>query len=374
MSHPVEFESLPFGGKFKIGIVRLAAPRTLNALSMDMIALIKLQLELWQEDPHVAAIWLEGDGTKGFCAGGNVVDVYRSLAESDDGGAFSYRYFRSEYQLDYLLSTYSKPVVCWGNGFVMGGGMGLFMASDYRIATPTSRFAMPEIKIGLYPDVGASHFLNQLPEHYARFLALTAYQVNATDACELGLATHYVCDESKRTILKAIATSTMDEWNLDRAKTVISNALYRCTMSDDLPLLKPELLTNGKAIERLMSGNIANIHQAMKSYNPTSNAMAKARKNFLSGSPLSAHLIIQQLEWGKGQPLQAVFDRETVLSVNCSVRGDFLEGVRALLVDKDQRPYWKYRNVLDVPPSIVASFFHPATNVDQMDRYAENLQ
>ena len=181
MSQPVEFESLPFGSRFKIGLVRLSSPKSLNALSMDMIALIKLQLELWREDPYVAAIWIEGDGKKGFCAGGNVVDVYRSLADNQDGGAFSYRYFHTEYQLDYLISTYPKPVVCWGHGYVMGGGMGLLMAADYRIVTPSSRLSMPEIKIGLYPDVGASHFLNLLPEHYARFLALTAYQVNATD-------------------------------------------------------------------------------------------------------------------------------------------------------------------------------------------------
>ena len=374
MSQPVEFASLPFGQRFKIGLVRLSSPKTLNALSMDMIALIKLQLELWREDPYVAAIWIEGDGKKGFCAGGNVVDVYRSLANDHDGGAFSYRYFHTEYQLDYLVSTYPKPVVCWGHGYVMGGGMGLFMAADYRVVTPSSRLSMPEIKIGLYPDVGASHFLNLLPEHYARFLALTAYQVNATDACELGLATHYVADDVRHRVLEQLAQSSLEELDIERAKLLIANALYGFTMSDDLPLLKPELQAQEKCLEKLMSGSIENIYQSMRSFYPESDNLKSARDAFLTGSPLSAHLILQQLEWGKGQPLQAVFDRETLLSVNCSMSGDFQEGVRALLVDKDRKPHWRYRNILDVPHSMVETFFQPTHTFTQMAKHSHTLQ
>ncbi|MFD1382289.1 enoyl-CoA hydratase/isomerase family protein [Rhodanobacter aciditrophus] len=374
MSQPVEFESLPFGSRFKIGLVRLSSPKSLNALSMDMIALIKLQLELWREDPYVAAIWIEGDGKKGFCAGGNVVDVYRSLADNQDGGAFSYRYFHTEYQLDYLISTYPKPVVCWGHGYVMGGGMGLLMAADYRIVTPSSRLSMPEIKIGLYPDVGASHFLNLLPEHYARFLALTAYQVNATDACELGLATHYVADDVRHLVLEKLANCHLEQLDLERAKLLIANVLHGFSMSDDLPLLKPELQSHEKTIEKLMGGTIENIYQSMRSFVPESDCLKNARENFLTGSPLSAHLILQQLEWGKGQPLQAVFDRETLLSVNCSMSGDFQEGVRALLVDKDKTPHWRYRNVLDVPHTMVASFFQPTRSFSQLSKHGQTLQ
>lgn len=359
MTHSVEFSSLPFASHFTLGRIRLNSARTLNALSLEMIETMLQQLQAWQEDPYVVAILIEGDGSKGFCAGGNVVDVYRSIAEQNDRGTFSLRYFGREYQLDQLIHEYRKPVICWGHGYVMGGGMGLFMGARYRLVMPSSRLAMPEIKIGLYPDVGASYFLNKLPEHFARFLALTAYQVNATDACELGLATHYICDEAYLELLDQLAAGTLEDNSHEHVAQHIERVLHGFTMSDDLPLLKPELVSHEKELEKLMSGDIVNIYHSLKSYQNDSSALMAARDNFLKGSPLSACLILEQLNWGNGESLAAVFERETTLSVNVSVHGDFCEGVRALLVDKDQKPIWQHRSVLEVPHDSLAVYFNP---------------
>lgn len=366
MPHLVEFSSLPFASHFKLGCIRLNSARTLNALSLEMIEAIFQQLHAWQEDPYVVAVLIEGDGNKGFCAGGNVVDVYRSIAEQNDHGAFSLQYFGREYQLDQLIHEYRKPVICWGHGYVMGGGMGLFMAARYRLVMPSTRLAMPEIKIGLYPDVGASYFLNKLPEHIARFLALTAYQVNATDACELGLATHYLCDEAYSELLDQLAAGILEDNSHEHVAQHIERVLHGFTMSDDLPLLKPELISHEKEIKKVMSGDIVNIHHSLKSFEIDSQSLMSARENFLKGSPLSACLILEQLNWGKGKQLAAVFERETVLSVNVSVHGDFCEGVRALLVDKDQKPVWQHSTVLEVSKESLASYFNPAPTVTEL--------
>lgn len=366
MSQSVELSTLPFASHFKLGVIRLASPRTLNALNLEMIEAISEQLLVWQEDPVISAVWIEGAGEKAFCAGGNVVDVYRSLIEQDDNGLFSERYFGSEYQLDLLIQRYQKPVISWGHGYIMGGGMGLFMGGDYRVVMPSSRLAMPEIKIGLYPDVGASYFLNQLPEHYARFLALTAYQVNATDACELGLATHYVCDDAYTQVLQQLASGTIDNSERNQVAHHIERVLHGFTLADEVPLLRPELMSHDKALKNLMSGDIVNIYQSMKQFQTDSSTLQAARDNFLKGSPLSACLILEQLNWGIGQTLESVFQRETVLSVNISVHGDFCEGVRALLVDKDQTPTWQHASVLEVPKETLHQYFAPRTARSQI--------
>lgn len=357
MANSVEFEIRPFAVNFKLGVIRLNRPLSLNALNLKMIERILGQLELWRMDQTIVAIWLEGAGGKAFCAGGDVIDVYKSLTTTDNNSSYASRYFQEEYALDYSLHCFPKPVICWGNGYVMGGGLGLMMASNYRVVTPTSKLSMPEISIGLYPDVGASYFLNQLEASVAKFLALTGYQVNATDACELGLATHYLMEEDKTSILDSLSSASMQDINPVKVASIIEQTLFTFSQSEDLPLLKPELTSLLPTIESLMSGDIANIYLAMSVYEPECEAMLKSKNAFLGGSPMSAHLIMKQLEWGKGQTLESVFARELTLSVQCCEQGDFKEGVRALLVDKDRQPKWEFGRISQVPEDRIMSFF-----------------
>lgn len=357
MADSVEFEILTFAEHYKLGVIRLNAPKVLNALGLDMIEAMLGQLEVWRMDQTVVAIWLEGAGNQAFCAGGNVVEVQKSLAQTGNTD-FAKRYFEEEYALDYALHRFPKPIICWGNGYVMGGGMGLMMASTYRIVTPNSKLAMPEISIGLYPDVGASYFLNQLEDKsIARFLALTGYQVAATDACELGLATHYLMVEDKAELLAMLASASMPDLDPKKVSSIIEQALFTLSQSDELPLLKPEITSLQHTVSTLMAGNIDNIYAAMLSYSPDCPAMVKAKNAFLTGSPLSAHIILHQLGWAEGKSLESVFVHELALSVQCCRQGDFQEGVRALLVDKDKRPKWQFGRISEVPRDRVESFF-----------------
>ncbi|MEL0638077.1 enoyl-CoA hydratase/isomerase family protein [Marinomonas sp. TI.3.20] len=367
MASHIEYEICPFAENYKLGVIRLNQPSALNALSLDMVEAMLSQLEVWRMDQSVVAIWLEGAGDKAFCAGGNVIDVYNSL-EAPINTDFAQRYFEEEYALDYALHRFPKPVICWGDGYVMGGGMGLMMASRYRIVTPSSKLAMPEISIGLYPDVGASYFLNQLEDTaIARFIALTGYQVTATDACEIGLATHYVMAQDRNNIIDFFARAHMPELDPKKVGSIIEQALFTFSQSDELPLLKPELTALQSTVSALMSGSIDNIYAAMLSYLPECSAMDKAKNTFLAGSPLSAHLILEQLDWAKGKTLESVFMHELQLSVQCCLQGDFREGVRALLVDKDRLPKWQYARISDVPKDRITTFFNTTTSSVSQD-------
>ena len=150
----------------------------------------------WKHKEKLAAVFIHSSGEKAFCAGGDVAQVYFSILESkkkgNDPALAVQDFFQTEYETDYMLSQLSPPVVLWGDGIVMGGGMGLFMASSHPIVTETSRLAMPEVSIGFFPDVGASYFLNQIENDMGKYLALTACPLNASEACFLNL-TQWAC-------------------------------------------------------------------------------------------------------------------------------------------------------------------------------------
>ena len=153
----LHFEELTGTDGARIGIASLDAENTLNALSLPMIRALTEQLDNWAKEPQVVCVLLRGNGAKAFCAGGEVRSLAQACrAQPDEVPPLAAQFFAAEYRLDFRLHTYSKPLICWGHGYVLGGGMGLLQGASTRIVTPSSRLAMPEISIGLYPDVGAS--------------------------------------------------------------------------------------------------------------------------------------------------------------------------------------------------------------------------
>ena len=177
---PILFDELPARDGGRIGIATLNAPKSLNALSLEMIRQLTAKLDAWASDHAVSAVWLEGAGDKAFCAGGDVVALYRAMtddAHPDQGSEFAERYSAAEYRLDHCIHTFAKPLIVWGNGIVMGGGLGLMAGGGERVATESTRIAMPEITIGLYPDIGASWFLNRMPPGVGAYLGLTGAQL-----------------------------------------------------------------------------------------------------------------------------------------------------------------------------------------------------
>lgn len=338
-----------------IGQITLNAERSLNALTLDMIEEMLPRLQAWQTDERVVAVLLDSAGEKAFCAGGDVVNLYRAITGEGDP-SFPERFFLNEYRLDYLLHTYPKPVICWGSGIVMGGGMGLLSASSHRVVTETSRLAMPEVTIGLYPDVGASWFLNRLPSGIGRFLAMTGSQVNAPDAVHLGLADRAIATHHQQTLAQKLTQARWGEGERTDAHGVVNRVLRELEQDSqsvfaelDAPVYEAATL-----IRELMDHDtIEQVVASVLAVESEEKWFSKAQRTLAHGSPVSIRLIDEQLKRAKHMSLAEVFQSELALSVQCCRHREFPEGVRALLVDKDGQPAWSYADVAEVEQSFI---------------------
>ncbi|GAB3002458.1 enoyl-CoA hydratase/isomerase family protein [Psychrosphaera aestuarii] len=359
MTNPVLFKTLESVNDKKIAVATLNSEKSLNALSLEMVELLYSQLVSWQDDDSIAIVMLEGAGEKAFCAGGDVVQLYNAAKEAGSGNVAQdvETFFAKEYKLDHLIHVYKKPILLWGHGIVMGGGLGLLAGASHRVVTEKSRIAMPEITIGLYPDVGGSHFLNKMPDGCGLFLGLTGASINAADAKYVQLADHFVSADQKQTLVEELL---LINWG----NTV---ALNRQKLTDLLKTFED----NSKSQKPV--GNIAKFVDFMTALNNCDSANSaivdildfktddkwfnKAQASLAHGSPLSAKLIFKQIKEGQSLTLASAFRMELGLSVKCASDGDFPEGVRALLIDKDNSPSWKYATIHDVPDDVVDSFF-----------------
>lgn len=349
----VVFQTLATASGKLVGVVTLNVEKALNALDLDMVRAMTVQLNLWKKDPLIACVVLDGSGEKAFCAGGDVRALYHaSVAAKGQVTEVAKVFFEEEYRLDYLLHTFGKPVLVWGDGIVMGGGLGLMAGASHRVVTETSRIAMPEVTIGLYPDVGGSYFLNRMPGKMGLFLGITAYQMNAADACYVGLADHYLNRDDKELMFDAMATldwsdtPALNHQRLDSMINELSNQV-------DIPKGDSLLAESQEIIDRLMAGSLTDIVSRMSTLSTDEAWLNKACSTMLAGSPISWHLAYIQTQLGTKLSLAQCFKWELTVSVNTCAKGDFCEGVRALLIDKDRQPKWQFADVQSVPNSVI---------------------
>jgi enoyl-CoA hydratase/carnithine racemase len=354
----VQFEERATESGKRIGIARLNSEKSLNALSLDMIQLLQPQLDAWAGDDEIACVWLEGAGEKAFCAGGDIVAMYKAMKEQpgelvDEVADF----FGQEYRLDYTIHSFPKPFIVWGDGIVMGGGMGLMNGASHRVVTETSLLAMPEITIGLYPDVGATHFLNSMPEGCGLFLGLTGAHMNATDALFLKLADHFVAREHKEQVLEALAAVQWGETqSLNQQK--VTDVLSQVGEHDSKLRPAGQVEQHHDLIKELTGGaDIESVVAAITALESDDKWLSRAAKTLAHGCPMTAHIVWNQLHFGKDLQLADCFRLELTLSVKCATRGDFAEGIRALLIDKDKQPKWQHANVGEVDAEEVDAFF-----------------
>ncbi|NMT63078.1 enoyl-CoA hydratase/isomerase family protein [Marinobacter orientalis] len=353
----VIFEELEAGGGSRIGVVRLNAPRSMNALSLEMIHSLKARLDQWAADDGIGAVWLEGEGEKAFCAGGDIVALYRDMTEprSDsqsvsEGEAF----FTDEYELDYLIHTYPKPFIIWGNGLVIGGGLGLMVGGSHRIVTEHSRVAMPEVSIGLYPDVGAGWFLNRMPGRTGLFLGLTGAHMNAADAIFTGLADRFIRHDMREEVKHALQHSDFDTG----AHAAVNKVLRRFEAGSRDALPRAVVREHFDVIQSLTDGDsLLDVVDNLGKYAGDDPWLIKAVKTVASASPASLTLTWQHYHNTLHDSLSQVFDKELQLSLRSLKMGEFAEGVRALLIDKDLKPRWYFPTLESVDPEWIDRFF-----------------
>jgi enoyl-CoA hydratase/carnithine racemase len=363
MSSSVLFETADTASAKKIAIATLNRPETLNGLSLEMSRLLYAQLSLWQEDDSIALIVLRGAGDRAFCAGGDLQQLYKTMQENRSGlpwgNHYARNFFEIEYRLDYLIHTFAKPVLCWGSGIVMGGGVGLMMGASHRVVTETTRFAMPEISIGLFPDVGGTWMLSRLPQGIGLFLGLTGAQLGAGDCRFLGLADYTFGSSGWQATVKAIQAQS---WSDSSAENDISLHHVLRALESQLPLAVEPLEANYSLIKSMCEGpdfdaicaNIAALAHSDDRW------LARAADTFNAGAPGSARLCFTLLDRAHLLSLAEVFQQEYIVSLQCGVQGDFQEGIRALLIDKDKSPEWNPASLSEASSKWVQRFFTPA--------------
>lgn len=366
MTTPITFSTIPLHNGAKLGIITLSSPKTLNALSLEMIDPMTAQLQTWANDPEVVIILLQGEGQKAFCAGGDIVQLYQSMCDNPAGpNAFAQTFFSHEYRLDYMLHTYAKPMICWGNGIVMGGGLGLLSGCSHRIVTENTRMAMPEISIGLFPDVGGTWFLNKMPGNSGLFLGLTGASINASDALFTGLADYFLASASQASLISLLASI---KWTNDpkNNKQILTEALKAMADAETQERPDAQVEPHMETINNLVKpDNLSATVKAITIVTTEDKWLNRGIASLKHGCTVTAHLVYEQLHRGRGMALNDVFRMELSMAMNCCTRGDFQEGVRALLIDKDQRPAWKYQQIEQVPEEWVDAHFNFAWTNEQ---------
>ncbi|MFO2463408.1 enoyl-CoA hydratase/isomerase family protein [Pseudomonas sp. 15FMM2] len=333
-----------------IGHLTLNRPAGLNAITLDMVRSLAGYLRAWAADPQVYAVVLRGAGEKAFCAGGDIRSLYDSFKNGD---SLHEDFFVEEYALDLMIHHYSKPVLALMDGFVLGGGMGLVQGADLRVVTERSRLAMPEVAIGYFPDVGGSYFLSRVPGELGTYLGVTGVQIRAADALYCGLADWYLDSERLSQLDEKLDHLQWLDTPLKDLQGVLAKLGQQQLPDAPLALLRTAIdhffaLPDIPAIVgQLQAVTVADSHDW---------AMSTAQLMH-TRSPLAMAVTLQMLRRGRQLALEDCFALELHLDRQWFARGDLIEGVRALLIDKDKKPRWNLSELQALDAKHVESFF-----------------
>jgi enoyl-CoA hydratase len=332
-----------------LGIVTLNRPQALNTLSLAMYRRFDPQLIAWGEDESVRAVVLRGAGDRAFCAGGDVRAIRDARREDGGSGDYKADFFREEYRLIERVHRFPKPYIALVDGITMGGGCGVSINGGFRVATERTVFAMPEVHIGLFPDVGASRFLNLCPGRIGLYLALTGTRVRAADALYCGFATHYVPHARLGELTAALATLDWAKGNPDQQVAAVIARFAADAGEARLPALQA-------AIDRCFAGGsveaiVAALRQERAPW------ADEALAAIVRASPISLKITFHQLMLGRGISVEEALTLEYRMTQHVMAGHDFFEGIRALLVEKDNRPRWEHASLEAVSAGEVARYF-----------------
>lgn len=330
------------------GVITLNRPKLLNALSLNMIRQIYPQLKKWEQDPDTFLIIIKGAGEKAFCAGGDI----KALSEAKKAGqTMSQDLFREEYILNNAIASCQKPYVALIDGITMGGGVGLSVHGQFRVATERSLFAMPETGIGLFPDVGGGYFLPRLQGKLGYFLALTGFRLKGRDVHRAGIATHFV-DSEKLHVLEEELLALKSPSAEDVAGVLESYHAKSKTDQDNSIIFEEHM----DKINSCFSGNT--VEQILENLRQDGSPFAMEQMKVMNKmSPTSLKITLRQLMEGSSKTLQEVLTMEYRLTQACMEGHDFHEGVRAVIIDKDQTPKWKPADLKDVTDEDLNRYF-----------------
>ncbi|PRF67980.1 3-hydroxyisobutyryl-CoA hydrolase [Burkholderia multivorans] len=344
----------------RIGFLELNRPKALNALSVGMIRTMQQALDAWRDDPDVVAVVVHSPHPRAFCAGGDVRFFHDAWQRGDRDAVDTF--FIEEYTLNHAIFTYPKPYIALMHGVVMGGGMGISQAARHtgglRVVTDSTKMAMPETRIGLFPDVGMSWFLARTPGMIGRYLAVTGATLDAAGALAAQLADVYVPDAALPALIDALKGTRFDDGAQAVACVADAAAAHKVVPTPDTSALADARAAIDRRFAQPDIGAIVASLEAEQDCAAVDGWVEKATHAMRSElSPLSMAVSLEVVDRARGATMAECLRRDLDLTRSTFARGDVIEGVRALIVDKDHRPAWRFKSIADVDRADVLAMF-----------------
>lgn len=339
--HDILFEELT-GKNGNIGLITLNRPSVLNALNHAMFKTMHEYLSTWQGQPSIKAVIIRATEGRAFCAGGDVKSVYeKRLNKADDVGDF----FKDEYAVNRLIYHYSKPYIALLDGITMGGGAGVSLHGSHRVATERMSFAMPETTIGFFPDVGGSYFLSRVPYKIGFYLGLSGDRIAYNDVFNLGLVDYVISSDKKNQLIQCLVETDLP------SKQAVTEIIKNFSMH----VPSSELIKHKQVIESCFS--YPSVEKILAALNLSTDWCRQVAHTLKTKSPTSLKVTLQELIRGEQLDFDACMDMEYVMMQQFLSSHDFLEGVRAVLIDKDKNPKWQPSHLNEVTEDDVLHYF-----------------
>lgn len=344
----------------------LHRPKQLNALNLNMVEYITQRLKVWDANPDVGMSIVRGVGPKAFCAGGDILALYKDK-KSKNPQNLAQKFFHEEYRMNYLTSIVKKPYVAWLNGITMGGGVGLSVHSRYRVSTEKTMFAMPETAIGFFPDVGGSHFLPRLDGELGMYLGLTGARLSGSDIFHAGISTHHSYDERFEVVQTLLEDSRCAPADVEAALDAVSEQASRLAPFSLAPHLDTIDFCFGKdSVEEIIKALQQHVDQGKDAV-----FCKNALKLLADMSPTSLKVTFLQIRKGKFKDLKSCLKMEYRVAMNMmnDLNSDFYTGVHHVLVLKERnaKPKWNPPTLAEVSSEKVEAFFKKVEGMDDLD-------
>ncbi|KAI5854552.1 ClpP/crotonase-like domain-containing protein [Tricharina praecox] len=360
------------GSTYGMRTIELNRPAKHNSLNESMIRKIVPRLQEWEKSQLANLIVIKGAGEKAFCAGGDVAALAEKCMKGPEGVTEAIKFFALEYRLNHLIATYSKPYVAIMDGVTMGGGVGLSVHAPFRIATERTLFAMPETKIGFFPDVGGSFFLPRLDGYLGTYLALTSAPLKGVHTLYAGIATHYLHSSSLPDLEQRLSELSF----ADNASITERNSIVNATIEEfvtGLPPNEPFVLSGDlrRRIDRCFSHST--VPEILAALTADGSPWALETISAINArSPTAVHVALQQMRVGREWTIEHTFQREYHIAAHFMRHADFVNGVSSLLIRKDKvPPAWNPATVGDVKQEDVNAFFNPPVGARKLDMFKQ---
>lgn len=355
MVQEISGKYITFQEKGSVGHVILNRPESLNALNMEMIRGLSFALSKWQGRDHIKTIFIEGAGDRAFCAGGDIKGFYMAGMDYRKGKInfdVAMLYFKEEYALNKQIFHYPKPIVAFMNGITMGGGYGIAGHCSHRVVCEDTVFAMPETRIGFFPDVGSMAHLTRMPDYSGLYLALSGQSVGTEDMIYAGLADTYI----KRTDADSLLDDLANLGGADANKQVDSALEY---YARDVDLSRSVIKNKAGYIRSVYAGDrgVAELIERLNAMRPQDVNAAHDYTILSANSPLS--LLVTYAYYQKAQNIDfdEIIEQDFLLACNFAKGLDFYEGIRAAVIDKDRKPKWTHSDLGDINQQDIEYYF-----------------